>query len=321
MSDLPVERLQVEPPFSYVGMDVFGPWEVFTRRTRGGQANSKRWAVLFTCLCTRAVHIEVVEEMSSSSFINALRCFFALRGPAKQLRSDCGTNFIGAHKELSAKAPVKYKVQQYLQEHKCTWLFNPHSSHVGGVWERMIGMARRILDNMLLQAGRVQLTHEILTTFLAEVTAIINAHPLIPVSSDPEHPLILSPAMLLTQKTHAIPPICDSINQKEMLKSHWKHVQFLADIFWSRWQKEYLSSLQSRRKWHNKRTDIKEGDVVLLKDKQTRRNEWPMGVIVKTVPSEDGIVRKAEVRVANQGTVKTYYRPISDMVFLLSGDV
>lgn len=322
MSDLPVDRLQIEPPFSYVGMDIFGPWEVCTRRTRGGRANDKRWAVLFTGLCTSAVHIEVVEEMSSSSFINALRRFFALRGPAKQVRSDCGTNFIGAHKEITASLPDKDKVQQYLQEHKCTWVFNPpHSSHMGGVWERMIGMARRILDNMLLQAGRVQLTHEILTTFLAEVTAIINARPLIPLSSDPEHPLILSPALLLTQKTHAVPPICDNIGQKEMLKSHWKHVQFLADNFWSRWRKEYLSSLQSRQKWHHKRTDIKEGDVVLLKDKQTRRNDWPMGVIVKTVPSEDGPVRKAEVRVANQGTAKTHYRPISEMVYLLSSDV
>ncbi|XP_061886479.1 uncharacterized protein LOC133637538 [Entelurus aequoreus] len=322
MSDLPVDRLRLEPPFSYVGLDIFGPWEVFTRRTRGGQANSKRWAVLFTCLCTRAVHIEVVEEMSSSSFINALRRFFALRGPAKQLRSDCGTNFIGAHKEITTSVPDENKVQQYLQEHKCTWVFNPpHSSHMGGVWERMIGLARRILDNMLLQAGRAQLTHEILTTFLAEVTAIMNARPLIPVSSDPEHPFILSPAMLLTQKTHAVPPICDNIDQKEMLKSHWKRVQFLADNFWSRWQKEYLSSLQSRQKWHHKRTDIKEGDVVLLKDEQTRRNEWPMGVIAKTVPSVDGTVRKVEVRVANQGTVKTYFRPISELVFLLSGDV
>nr|XP_054596974.1 uncharacterized protein LOC129163443 [Nothobranchius furzeri] len=322
MSDLPSERLQVEPPFSYVGMDVFGPWEVVTRRTRGGQANSKRWAVLFTCLSTRAVHIEVVEEMSSSSFINALRRFFALRGPAKQLRSDCGTNFTGAHKEITASSPLKDEVQHYLKEQRCKWVFNPpHSSHMGGVWERMIGIARRILDSMLLQAGSVQLTHEILTTFLAEVTAIMNARPLVPVSTDPEHPLILCPAMLLTQKTHAVPPICDNISQKEMLKSHWKRVQLLADNFWNRWRKEYLSSLQSRQKWHHKRTDIKEGDVVLLKEKQTRRNEWPMGVIVKTVPSEDGITRKAEVKVANQETVKTYYRPISEMVFLLSGDV
>ncbi len=93
---------------------MFGPWEVTARRTRGGHACSKRWAVLFTCLCTRAVHIEVVEELSSSSFINALRCFFSLRGPAKQLRSDCGTNFIGACNEMGISAPEMDDVQEFL---------------------------------------------------------------------------------------------------------------------------------------------------------------------------------------------------------------
>ncbi len=100
MSDLHPERLSMDPPFSFVGLDVFGPWVVTSCRTRGGQASSKRWAVLFTCMSTRAIHIEVIESMDSSSFINALRRFFAIRGPAKQLRSDCGTNFVGACKEL-----------------------------------------------------------------------------------------------------------------------------------------------------------------------------------------------------------------------------
>lgn len=73
MADLPEDRLTPEPPFSSVGVDTFGPWEVLARRTRGGLVNTKRWAVMFSCLSPRAVHIEVIEEMSSSSFINALR--------------------------------------------------------------------------------------------------------------------------------------------------------------------------------------------------------------------------------------------------------
>lgn len=78
MADLPAERLAPAPPFSYVGLDVFGPWQVCARRTRGGFANAKRWAVLFTCMTTRAIHIEVIESMVTSSFINALRRFLAL---------------------------------------------------------------------------------------------------------------------------------------------------------------------------------------------------------------------------------------------------
>lgn len=88
MADLPSERLSSSPPFTYVGLDVFGPWNVVTRCTRGGAAQSKRWAILFICMCTRAVHIELIESMDSQSCINTLKRFFALRGPAKQLRSD-----------------------------------------------------------------------------------------------------------------------------------------------------------------------------------------------------------------------------------------
>lgn len=71
MADLPIDRLSTEPPFTYVGLDVFGPWTVVARRRRGGQAQNKRWAVLFTCMSTRATHIELIDCMDSSTFINA----------------------------------------------------------------------------------------------------------------------------------------------------------------------------------------------------------------------------------------------------------
>ncbi|XP_019713518.1 uncharacterized protein LOC109508118, partial [Hippocampus comes] len=193
MADLPADRLSSEPPFTYVGLDVFGPWAVTTRRTRGGQANSKRWAVLFTCMSTRAVHIELIEAMDTSSFINALRRFLAMRGPVKQIRSDCGTNFKGTSKELHMLAtdPEEPNVNKYLGEQGCTWIFNPpHSSHMGGAWERMIGVSRRILDSMLQENHQSRLTHEVLSTLMAEVTAIINARPLAPISSDPESPFL-----------------------------------------------------------------------------------------------------------------------------------
>lgn len=101
MADLPTDRLSAEPPFTYVGVDVFGPWPVVTRRTRGGSASNKRWGLLFTCLVSRAVQVELIEELSSASLINALRRFIGLRGQVRQFRSDCGTNFVGGVKELS----------------------------------------------------------------------------------------------------------------------------------------------------------------------------------------------------------------------------
>ncbi|VDI07434.1 Hypothetical predicted protein [Mytilus galloprovincialis] len=125
----------------------------------------------------------------------------------KIFRSDRGTNFIGAIDDLKIDSinvedgPFK----NFLYNSGTTWIFNPpHSSHMGGAWERMIGITRRILDSMLLNAAGRSLTHDVLNTLMAEVSAIVNSRPLVPVSTDPENPLILTPAMLLTQKTDYI---------------------------------------------------------------------------------------------------------------------
>ncbi|KAI4894756.1 hypothetical protein NFI96_009065 [Prochilodus magdalenae] len=282
MADLPPERLKTCPPFTYVGLDVFGPWAIATRRTRGGQAESKRWAIMFTCMSARAVHIEVIESLDTSSCINALRRFFALRGPAKLLLSDRGTNFAGASKELG----MDKAMQRYLTDQGCSWEFNPpHASDMGGFWERMIGVARRILDSMLLQ-NKVQLTHEVLCTLMAEITAIINARPLLPVSSDPENPFILSPSMLLTQKSCLLPPPGNFLG-KDLYTKQWRQVQALADQFWTRWRQEYLPTLQQRQKWTVSRRNLHVGDLVLLKDKQVARNSWPMARVAATFPGKD----------------------------------
>ncbi|XP_069103131.1 uncharacterized protein [Argopecten irradians] len=199
MADLPIDRVTPTPPVSFVGVDVLLTWGITTRRTRGGVLSNKRWAALFTCMFTRAVHIEVLEEMSSSCFVNAVRRLYAIRGKVKQFRSDRGTNFVGATSDLGVTVIESKDMKDFLSTHGATWIFNPpHASHFGGTWERMIGVSRRILDVMLLGNKGKDLTHEVLCIFLVEVTAIINARPLVPVSSDPEQPFILSPSTLLT---------------------------------------------------------------------------------------------------------------------------
>lgn len=114
-----------------------GPWDVVTRRTRGVSANSKQWAVLFACLSCRGVHIEVIEEMTSSSFINALRRFISIRGKVKEFYSDRGTNYIGGTRELGIKAVFVEdpSIKSFLQLQGAVWKFNtPFSSHMGGAW-------------------------------------------------------------------------------------------------------------------------------------------------------------------------------------------
>ncbi len=137
MADLPADCLSTDPPFTNVGLDVFGTWAMMARRTRGCHAQSKRWAVIFTCLSMRAAHIELIDSTS---------------------------------------------VNRFFLDQGCIWQFNPpHAPHMGGYRERMVGLAMRILDAMFQQLGSSALTHDMLSTLMAEVTAVINARPLVPV--------------------------------------------------------------------------------------------------------------------------------------------
>ncbi len=191
------------------------------------------------------------------------------------------------------------RIQEYLSDKGCFWVFNPpppHSSHMGGSWERMIGVSRRILESMLQGFGPSRLSHEVLKTFMYEVTAIVNARPLVPVSTDPEAPLILTPATLLTQKFSAVLPPPGEFSEKDLLVRQWRQVQSLANTFWNRWRKEYLTTLQNRRKWQNESSNLQAGDVVLLKSIQAKRNDWPMGIVLETIPGRDGRVRKVEFK-------------------------
>lgn len=152
---------------------------------------------------------------------------------------------------------------------------------MGGAWERLIGSARRTLDSMLSKIHEGNLTHDVLATFMAEVSAGINNRPLVSVSTDAATPFIPTPATLLTQKT---PDACVARNlgeftDKDLYKSEWKRGQALSDRFWTRWKGEYLNTLQNRRKWIEARPNLKEGDVVLLRDKSVHRNQWPLTVI------------------------------------------
>ena len=260
--------------------------------------------------------------MDSSSFINALRRFLALRGPVVQLRSDCGTSFVGAHNELQASLnEMDDAIRRYLASEGCDWIFNaPHSSHVGGVWERMIGVTRRILDAMLAEIEPKRLSHEVLLTLMAEVTAIVNARPLVPVPTDPEAPEVLTPAILLTQKTQSLKATPGNFSCADLHSKQWRQVQHLANVFWNRWRKEFLPTLQPRRKWEHDTKNLEEGDLVLLRCKDLPRNSWPLARITKTFTSADGKVRKIELLTAKDGSRKSYTRPVTEVILLRSED-
>lgn len=182
-------------------MDCFGPFYV-----KDGRKEQKRYGLLFTCMCSRAVHIEVLDYLSTDAFLNVLRCFIAIRGNVRQLQSDQGTNFVGACKEFQKL--MKGMQKEPVKELGCSFIFNPPtSSHMGGVWERQIRTVRSVLTSILDQsAGRLDSTS--LRTFLYEVMARVNSRPLTTEHlNDPLGQEPLTPNHILTMKSSIIAPL------------------------------------------------------------------------------------------------------------------
>ncbi len=313
MADLPEDRLEPCPPFTYSAVDLFGPFLV-----REGRSEKKRWGVMFVCMVTRAVHIEVATSMSTDSFINAYRRFISRRGPIRQLRCDRGTNFVGARNELNDE-----KVKHKLRTSGCDFDYFefkmnfPHSSHMGGVWERMIRSARAALSSILISHPGT-LDDELLHTFMIEAEAIVNSRPLTYVDmNDPHNSEPLTPAQILTLKNKVVmPPPGEFVKQDLFCRKRWRKVQYLADQFWQRWLREFLPTLQERQKWHRKEDNLKVNDIVLVIDELSPRSQWPKGKVLETFESSDDLVRK--VRVKTQEAILE--RPVHKLVFLFRPD-
>ena len=309
MADLPRSRVTPDqPPFTCVGIDYFGPFLVRQKRSL-----VKRYGAIFTCLALRAVHLEISHTLDTDSFILALRRFIARRGQVKEIRSDNGTNFTGAEKELRAMISSwnQAKIHDTLLQKGIKWVFNPPAaSHHGGVWERLIRSTRKILGALTKEQV---LDDECLQTLLCEAESIINGRPLTKVSDDPNDLEPLTPNhLLLLRQNESLPPGLFEKNDTYS-RRRWRQVQYLANVFWGRWKREYLPSLQERQKWFRPRRNFTVGDTVIV-DESTPRNVWPIGRITEVFPDRDGFVRRVRVKTKTS----TLERPITKLCLLES---
>ncbi|KAL6472372.1 hypothetical protein MHYP_G00185600 [Metynnis hypsauchen] len=247
----------------------------------------------------KTIQIELLEEMTTDSFIIALRAFIAIRGNVRQLRCDQGTNFVGARREFVEA--LKEMDQERLRILGCEFVMNPPSaSHMGGAWERQIRTIRSVLTCILDQSSN-RLDTSSLRTYFYEVMAIINSRPLTAhLLNDPLGPQPLSPNHILTMKSSIILPPPGKFEREDLyLRKRWRKVQYLANEFWSRWRKEYLLNLQPRQKWQRKRRNAKVNDIVIVQDDTAPRTEWKLAKVTKVYPAEDGCVRKLQLLISD----------------------
>ena len=194
-----------------------------------------------------------------------------------------------------------------------TWKRNPPTgSHMCGVWERQIRTVRTILASLMSEHGR-QLDDESFRTYLVEIENIVNSRPLTFPSSDPNDLEPLTPNHLLTLKSKVVMPPPGNFQRKDVyLRKRWRRVQYLLNIFWTRWKREYLNQIQRRTKWHDTKENLKENDVVLVADKSPR-NQWLMGRVNEVRTDEKGLVRSAKVKTSKS----ILERPIDKLVLIL----
>ncbi len=325
MADLPEDRVtSSESAFSRTGVDYFGPIVVMRGRT-----TEKRYGVIFTCLATRAVHLEIAHSLDTNSFICALRRFMARRGKISKLRSDNGTNFVGAQRELKIAIAAwnKEHIVQWMKQEDIEWVFNPPlAPHFGGIWEREIKTVKQVLNSMISEQN-IKLKDEALHTLMCEVEFILNNRPLTAISQDPDDYEPLTPNhLLLLQSDAAFPP---GIFTKDDLyvRQRWRQVQYLAELFWTRWRREYLTLLQERQKWHIVRASHQVGDLVLVVDQLLPRGQWCTGRISSIIEDSKGSVRVVKVKIAKKksninsvATTVELERPITKLILLKSFD-
>jgi len=310
MADLPAARVQPCRPFARVGIDFAGPLQLQETRLRKSRSY-KVYIAVFVCFTVKATHLEVVTELSTAAFLAAFDRFVARRGLPSDVFSDCGTNFVGADRQLQSiiNSPEGQRALGEAQP-LCSWHFNPPSSpHFGGLWEAAVRSTKRLLIRVM---GTHKFSYEEFTTVVCRVEAVLNSRPLMPLSTDPADLEYLSPGhFLIGQPLLAVPPR-SSPEDKSSLVHRWKLLDQCHQAFWRRWSTEYLTTLQARTKWSTQVPNVRLNDMVIVRDNQSPPLSWRLGRVTALLPGVDGVVRVVRLR-TSQGELT---RPVVKLVVL-----
>ena len=308
MSDLPNERMApYTPPFHFTSCDYFGPMHVKVGRNK----TAKHYGVIFTCLNTRAVHLELATDCSTMEFIQVLRRFLALRGQPACIMSDNGTQFVGAQRELREMVQGWSidELKDFCAERRIEWKFvTPLAPHHNGTAEALVKSCKIALKKAI---GDQQLKPFELFTCLQEVANLVNQRPIGRIPTDPDDGAYICPNdILLGRASSVVPqgPFKETKNPRHRVE----FVQKIVDAFWRSWTRDVFPLLVPRRKWNVEKRNIRVGDVVMVSDPNAIRGKWTLGRITQVYPGDDGRVRTVKVKSKDN----EYKRPITKLVVI-----
>jgi hypothetical protein len=265
---------------------------------------------VFVCLATKAIHLELVHDYTSQSFLNALKRMMARRGKVTRMYSDNGTNFVGANRELKEigdflrTKDFQNAVVDNLTNDGIEWRFiPPNSPHVGGIWEAGVKSFKNHFKRI---AGTSLLTAEEMYTLLTLIEACLNSRPLTPLSDDPNDLEPLTPGHFLIGTALIAPAEYNLGEVPDNRLSRWQRVEKLRQEFWRRWSTEYLNQLQPRNKWQKTNLrPLKVGSMVILREENVPPLQWKLGRIVELHPGSDGIRYSCRISEDNKWSDQT----------------
>jgi len=277
----------------------------------------KAYISIFVCFSTKAVHIELVTDLTTDAFLAALKRFISRRGKPTCVYSDNGTTFVGANRKMKEFIQLinsersQNAIKELLYSHDISWKFiPPHAPHFGGLWEAAVKSAKFHLYRVV---GNANLTLEEAQTVLCEIEAVMNSRPLTPLSEDPNDFSCITPGHFLIGTALNSFPTPDLTEEKEGRLLRWQRVEQICQHFWRRWSAEYLHTLMERQKWRTSKGEKCEiGGLALIQQPGLGPLQWLLGRVEQVHPGADGVVRAATIKTARGNLT----RPISKLAML-----
>jgi hypothetical protein len=308
MAPLPDFKTRLVSAFDVTGVDFFGPIQLTFSKKH--PVELKIFGVIFSCMSTRACHLEVVFDATTSEFIYAVKRFMAEKGYCRKFVSDNAKQFMKANRQLQIMyKSLDYKLIERENLHlpePIEWQFNaPLAPWWGGSFERQIGAIKKTLRATM--ANRKCHLSEFLT-LLKQAEAVVNSRPLTVLSEDINDPLPITPAHLLWGRSlEAIPDILAKNIAENPIDVQWRKRARLHLEFRTRWKNEYLKALQPRQKWLHEGHEPKVGEIVLIRDDGKNKMLWKLGRVEEIHRGRDGLVRSVDLHL---GSGNRFKRPI-----------
>ena len=293
MAPLPIERLPPTDPFRNTAIDLFGPIPI--RDTVKLRVTKETWGVIFCCMTTSAIHLEVTESYSTDSFLLCLRKFFVTYPTPSYIQCDPGTQLVAA-----GKAVQKWdftKIRNFNNARSIEWHVIPTASqHYNGCVESLIKSVKKQLVDVLSPS---RLTKGELDTLFAEVAYKINSRPLmIRAGSDPWSDGPITPLHLLrARNTFEVPTT--TFDENATIQKRLQFLEQTKQQFWNKWFCQVFAKLVPSQKWHHAKRDMQVGDIVLMKNSSKLQSEYKLGRVSEVFPGKDNRVRHVTVEYKN----------------------